>query len=52
MYLDRAWAGTKHFWSDNPESDIAEYTVNNSSFIYLVEDFLNEKTKKAFEMHC
>jgi len=29
MYLDRAWAGTKHHWSDNPESDIAEYTVSS-----------------------
>ena len=28
MYLDRAMAGTKHLWSDNRESDIAEYTVN------------------------
>ena len=27
MYLDRAMAGTKHFWSDNLESDIAEYTA-------------------------
>ena len=27
MYLGRDLTGTKHLWSDNPESDIALYTV-------------------------